>query len=139
MSKRQLKFLIGILVVSGAITVLVAVSLQGNMAYYVEVSDYLERGPGGGQGNFRVKGQVVPGTIQREPAKLGVVFEMSDGQGVMVVRYAKELPDTFVEDAEVVVEGEMTPEGVFEAHTLLAKCPSKYEPDAEGTPTPASS
>jgi cytochrome c-type biogenesis protein CcmE len=27
----------------------------------------------------------------------------------------------------VVVEGVLGPDGVFVAHTLLAKCPSKYE------------
>ncbi len=36
------------------------------------------------------------------------------------------VPDTFMENSEVVVEGSIRSE-VFEAHTLLAKCPSKYE------------
>ena len=41
--------------------------------------------------------------------------------------YAKETPDTFVDGSEVVVEGSLGADGVFVAHTLLAKCPSKYE------------
>lgn len=133
MSRRQWKFASGILVVAAAIGVLVGVSIQGNMAYYIEVADYLSKGPSAYGGNFRVKGFVVPDTIVREPGVLGAVFEMSDGDGgrSLRVRYGKELPDTFVDEAEVVVEGEMSPEGVFEAHTLLAKCPSKYETEIQ--------
>jgi cytochrome c-type biogenesis protein CcmE len=127
MSRQRLKFTAGLLVVASAILVLVAVSIQGNMAYYVEVSDYLAKGPAAAGGNYRVRGNVVAGSIEKVPGRLGASFQMSDGAGSMRVRYDRELPDTFVDQAEVVVEGEMTPDGTFEAHTLLAKCPSKYE------------
>jgi cytochrome c-type biogenesis protein CcmE len=33
----------------------------------------------------------------------------------------------FRDGAEVVLEGRYTTEGVFEARTMLLKCPSKYE------------
>jgi cytochrome c-type biogenesis protein CcmE len=36
------------------------------------------------------------------------------------------VPDTFLDDAEVVVTGRLTPEG-FMATEMTAKCPSKYE------------
>jgi cytochrome c-type biogenesis protein CcmE len=52
---------------------------------------------------------------------------MSDGTRELQVSYGKETPDTFVDGSEVVVEGVLGPDGVFVAHTLLAKCPSKYE------------
>ena len=139
MSLRRWKFVAGIVVVVAAIAVLVGVSVQGNMAYYIEVSDYMARDPGSVQGNYRVRGNVVPGTIEKEPGVLGAVFRITDKHDEMTVRYLKELPDTFVDHAEVVVEGEMTPDGVFEAHTLLAKCPSKYEAEArELTAQPSS-
>jgi len=139
MPSRRLKFVTGFLIVGSAIAVLVAVSIQGNMAYYVEVSDYLARDQGSVQGNFRVRGNVIPGTIQKEPGKLGAMFEIGDEQDQMTIRYLKELPDTFVDHAEVVVEGEMTVDGVFEAHTLLAKCPSKYEAQFEEAQAQSSS
>ena len=44
------------------------------------------------------------------------------------------IPDTFVDEADVVVEGARRPDGVFEATTLLAKCPSKYESAQAGSP-----
>lgn len=135
MSRKQWKFATGIVVVTAAILVLVGVSIQGNMAYYIDVSDYLTKGPGSLGANYRVKGNVVAGTIEKDPGKLGALFEMSDGNRAMRVRYEKELPDTFTDEAEVVVEGVMGPDGVFEAHTLLAKCPSKYETEVELEPS----
>ena len=134
MSKQRWKFVVGIAVVAMAILVLVGVSIQGNMAYYIDVADYLANDPSALTGNYRVKGNVVPDSISKDPGKLGAVFAMSDTVGTMTVRFEKELPDTFVDGAEVVVEGVMGPDGVFQAHTLLAKCPSKYETDLEADP-----
>ena len=127
MSRSQLKFFTGGVVVVAAMAVLFAMSFQGNMAYYVEVSDYLSAPPDGPQRNTRIRGTVVLGSIVKTPGVLGAAFEMTDGTETMSVRYHKELPDTFVNEAEVVVEGEMGADQVFDAHTLLAKCPSKYE------------
>jgi len=132
MSSKQLKFLAGGILVISAMAVLMAVSFQGNMAYYVEVSEYLHTSPNGLQRNTRIKGTVVEGSIVKTPGELGAAFEMTDGTDTMRVRYHKELPDTFVNQAEVVVEGEMGANQVFEAHTLLAKCPSKYEAEDYG-------
>ena len=129
MSRRKLKFTTGILVVAAAIGVLVGVSFQGNMAYYIEVDDYLSKGSAAYGDAFKVRGFVVVDSIRRVPGVLRLEFEINDGEGgrALTVRYDKEVPDTFVEDAEVVVKGALTPEGVFQADTLLAKCPSKYE------------
>ena len=85
------------------------------------------------RGNYRVRGNVVPGTIVKRAGELGAEFEMTDGTHAIRVRYLQEVPDTFVDHAEVVVEGEMGPDQVFLAHTLLAKCPSKYEVGSEAT------
>jgi cytochrome c-type biogenesis protein CcmE len=130
MNRQRLKFLVGGAVVVAALATLMAVSFQGNMAYYIEVGEFLSGGPNTQKGNVRIRGNVVPGTIVKTPGQLGAVFDMTDGRHTMTVRYTKELPDTFVDEAEVVVEGEVGADRVFEAHTLLAKCPSKYE--AEG-------
>ena len=56
-----------------------------------------------------------------------VGFNMTDGEATLAVYYRGIIPDTFVDGADVVVEGQLQPDGVFAAHTLLAKCPSKYE------------
>ena len=43
------------------------------------------------------------------------------------IRYRGIVPDTFQDEADVVLEGITGPDKVFAADTLLAKCPSKYE------------
>ena len=50
-----------------------------------------------------------------------------DSGATVPVVYHGVIPDTFVDDAAVVVEGRLQDDGAFTAHTLLAKCPSKYE------------
>lgn len=113
--------------------ILFGVGLRGSMVYYLTVSEYLDRHSHEDLGeNFRVNGNVVRGTIERAPGGMGARFRMTDGKTEMPVTYARETPDTFVDGSEVVVEGRMGADGLFEAHTLLAKCPSKYESSAAG-------
>jgi cytochrome c-type biogenesis protein CcmE len=60
------------------------------------------------------------------------VFTIEKNGTELPVRYAKCIvPDTFRDiagmDLGVTVEGELRPDGSFEASQVLAKCPSKYE------------
>lgn len=122
---------VGALVIGFAI--LFGVGLKGSMVYYLTVGEFLDRQGHEDLGdNFRVNGHVVAGSIDRPPGRMGADFRMTDGTRELKVRFAKETPDTFVDGAEVVVEGSLGVEGVFEAQTLLAKCPSKYESSAAG-------
>lgn len=95
-------------------------------AYYMTVSEYRDHGPNKGD-HFRVNGKVAPGTIERKDTGQDVAFVMTDGTATLPVRYHGIIPDTFVDGADVVVEGALAHDGTFEARTLLAKCPSKYE------------
>jgi len=120
------KIAFSVAILLAAFAILVSLSFRGSMVYYLTVSEFLSHPPSSLDDHFRVNGKVVPGSIAKQSGVLGAGFQMTDGKGVLKVVFRKELPDTFVDDAEVVVEGRMK-EGVFEAHTLLAKCPSKYE------------
>src|SRR5262245_17930818 len=126
LSRFSPKIVISIVILLAAFSVLVGLSFRGTMVYYLTVSEFLSHPPSGLDDHFRVNGRVVPGSISRTPGVLGAKFRMTDGQKNLAVVFRKELPDTFVDEAEVVVEGKMD-QGIFEAHTLLAKCPSKYE------------
>ncbi len=123
---QRTRFFIAFLLMILGIGLLVAVSFRGSMVYYLSVSEYMQSS-GRVPGPVRVNGRVVPGSIEKEPAKMGVRFAMTDGENTLPVVYEKIVPDTFVERAEVVVEGKLDPAGVFHADVLLAKCPSKYE------------
>lgn len=110
--------------------VAVSRSGSGGLVYYVTVPEFLAQG-GSTASNVRVNGKVVAGSIERLPTGQDVTFTMAGDGAEIRVAYHGIIPDTFVDGADVVVEGGLRPDGMFEASTLLAKCPSKYEA-AEG-------
>jgi len=128
MDARKLKFLLfgaGILA-SMALLLYAAINQQGGgLAYYVTVGEFLENPPTGT--NFRINGKVQHGSIERLPSGLDVAFVMTDGTRELPVAYHGIIPDTFVDGADVVVEGAPGSDGRFVADNMLAKCPSKYE------------
>jgi len=121
------KIIITISLLAAGFAVLFGVGLRGSLVYYLTVSEFLERRAEDLGDNFRVNGNVLEGSIERTPGAIGARFIATDGAHRLPVVYAKETPDTFVDGSEIVVEGQLGPDGVFVAHTLMAKCPSKYE------------
>jgi len=61
---------------------------------------------------------------------------MHSGGKVLRATYTGIVPDTFKNDAEVVLEGTLGPDG-FHATGMTAKCPSKYEAQTVGAPSGA--
>lgn len=131
MDARRLKFLgLG----SGVIlsmALLVAVGVGRGGVYYLSVGEFLDD-PGQASGAYRVNGKVVEGSIERLDTGMDVRFVMTDGDRTVPVSYHGIIPDTFVDRADVVVQGTLDPGGTFVAHELLAKCPSKYEAAEDG-------
>ena len=127
MDSKRLKFvLIGVgIMASMSFLMVVGMSGSGGYVYYLSVSEFLAAPPG--DTDFRVNGKVTEGSIVRQASGQDVTFVMNDGTSSLAVRYHGIIPDTFVDRADVVVEGQLLDNDVFEAHTLLAKCPSKYE------------
>lgn len=74
----------------------------------------------------RVSGLVVGETIDWDPQQLILRFEIADDGGSLPVLYKGVRPDMFRDGAQAVIEGKYSSGGVFEASTLLLKCPSKY-------------
>lgn len=73
---------------------------------------------------------VVPGSIQWDKYKSSAEFDITDGQQKLRVHYVGNavLPDTFKDEALVVLEGEyVAANNSFAAEVVFAKCPSKYE------------
>jgi cytochrome c-type biogenesis protein CcmE len=127
-TKLSPKILIAVGLLVAGFAVLFGVGMQGSLVYYLTVGEFLDQPARHDLGeNFRINGNVVEGSIERPASRLGASFLMTDGTRELRVTYAKETPDTFVDGSEVVVEGALGADGVFVAHTLLAKCPSKYE------------
>jgi cytochrome c-type biogenesis protein CcmE len=130
MDGRRVKFILiglGIVATMAFMLVIATQKSDGGFAYYVTVKEFNEKGEP--KGRFRVNGKVAPGTIDRIASGRQVRFTIKDKDGgaTLPVDFTGIIPDTFVDDADVVVEGNRRQDGVFVATTLLAKCPSKYE------------
>ena len=56
-----------------------------------------------------------------------LTFTLAGTGNELSVNYKGTIPDNFIEDGEVVVEGMLDTSGVFQADTLMTKCESKYK------------
>jgi cytochrome c-type biogenesis protein CcmE len=134
MGRKGKQIAFGLIIIVGALVVLAGVSFQQSLVYYLTVGEFLDYEGNVPTQGFRVDGKVVKGSVVRASEGPGVTFAITDGSRSMPIAYARELPDTFKEGGEVVVEGTIDESGVFRARTLLAKCPSKYEKRGEEHP-----
>ena len=127
MLKRK-RFLIGGIIVFLAIGFLGYMGFMGAATYYYEVGELLAQGSSIYAENVRVNGQVAPGSVEQEAQGTILRFTIIDGEESLPVVYQGVVPDTFKVGNEVVVEGHLNSTGVFQAHTLMPKCPSRYVP-----------
>jgi cytochrome c-type biogenesis protein CcmE len=125
LKSRQIKFLIGGIIIAAAVGYLIFNAAGGSAAYYVTIQELQSQDPSGRA--VRVAGQVLGDTIVWEPRDQRLAFSVSDESGQLPVVYEGARPDMFRDGAEVVLVGRMGPEGVFEARSMILKCPSKYE------------
>jgi cytochrome c-type biogenesis protein CcmE len=128
-------FLVGIAIL-GAVVYLVYANTQANAAYYMTVRELKQCTTCTVQ-TVRVAGIVQNGSIVRNDQQQQLQFTMADGGQSMRVSYSGVIPDIFRPGIQVVVEGHYKNleggQGSFQAQTLLAKCPSKFQ---SATPTP---
>jgi cytochrome c-type biogenesis protein CcmE len=127
-----LSFLLAGIAVLGAVLYLVYANTQSNAAYYMTVSELRQCTTCATQ-SVRVAGVVQAGSVVRNDAQQLIKFTIVDGKQTMPVVYSGVVPDIFRPGIQVVVEGHYTGQGLFQAQTLLAKCPSKFQ---SATPTP---
>jgi cytochrome c-type biogenesis protein CcmE len=122
---------IGALIVVAALGYLAVTGVNQEMVPYVSIAEVKAATVESGVRGVRVKGRVIDGTIEVAGPR-EVWFEMEEhefhgGEETLRAHYTGVLPDTFKDGAEVVLAGKVDAAGHFEAHELLAKCPSKYE------------
>lgn len=119
------KLVVGGLIIAVALGYLMLTSFQSTMAYYLTVDELKAKGDAVYGERVRLGGRVAAGSIQRDTSTMVLRFSVSQGEESLPVVYRGIVPDIFGEEIDVVVEGRYIPEGVLQANTLLAKCPSK--------------
>lgn len=128
MKPKQVKFIVGSLVIVLAIGYLIYTGIRQTSVYYLTVSEVYAKGVSYQGEGMRVEGTVVAGSIQKDFGGLKAEFEITDGTDKRLpVHYKGIIPDMFRDGIDVVVEGTLDTQRVFQAHTLLTSCPSKYE------------
>jgi cytochrome c-type biogenesis protein CcmE len=80
----------------------------------------------------RAEGNLVHGSLSKREQPCEYRFVITKNAAELPVRFGQcVVPDTFRDvpgmDVGVTVEGELQADGSFEATSVLAKCPSKYE------------
>ena len=103
-------------------------TLSEGTEYYKHVDEVMTN-PAAWQGkNLQLHGFVVPKSIRRRPDSLDWRFEVQSKGQVVQASYSGVVPDTFKDEAEVVLKGRLTSDGFHVSPDgVMAKCPSKYE------------
>jgi cytochrome c-type biogenesis protein CcmE len=128
---RKIKIVVVAGLLVGALAFLVSMSFSQNMVYAMTVGEYLDDEKMTAHG-VRISGVLAPGTHNTEQTPDGVahrfkVYERTNEAQAVSVLFVGPVPDSFQDNAEVIVEGKMGSDGVFAASTVTPKCASKYE------------
>ena len=127
------RFLIALIGVGAVVVYLGWTGISDTMVYYmtpVELAERIADDPSFRGSAVKMGGKVVPGSYRRAEGELlhqFLVADLADPSATFEVEYRDAVPDTFSDEAEVVVEGYLRDDGTFEAGTLLTKCGSRFE------------
>ncbi|MEL7369907.1 MAG: cytochrome c maturation protein CcmE [Myxococcota bacterium] len=140
MSAQTVKSIASVLVIGGAVSFLFfdrLVTDSEALTFFYPVDQVLHEGSALNGKRIRMGGHVVKGSIFQKKGTLDYQFEVKPHpgmlkfteykDGIVTVHYSGVVPDTFKDDAEVIVVGALQTDGSFKANELIAKCPSKYE------------
>jgi cytochrome c-type biogenesis protein CcmE len=131
-ANKNLKFIIGGLLLLGVVAALIIQATISTGAYYMTVSELNVAGPQLVGERVRVNGNVVDGSEDWNAREITLRFSITDesGQQLPIVFYGPR-PDNFQRAASAIVEGQLLADGSFQADSLLLKCPSRYEEEPE--------
>ena len=148
----SMKFIIGGLLILGAVVYLIFSSTQASAEYFMTVNELNAKGTSIVGQNVRISGAVVGDSIQYDPKTLTLTFAIAhvtgdnnqvEAQGGLAavlhaavidpnrarlkVSYSGPKPDLLKNEAQAIMTGQLGSDGVFHADELLLKCPTKYQ------------
>jgi cytochrome c-type biogenesis protein CcmE len=129
MTHKALKIGLTVTVLALALGGLLWSSLREGTEYYKHVDEVMAN-PAQWQGKrLQLHGFVVRDSILRRQNSLDYRFQIANNGKMVLADYSGIVPDTFKDDAEVVLKGRLGPDGFHvDPNGVMAKCPSKYEP-----------
>ncbi|MEZ5318876.1 MAG: cytochrome c maturation protein CcmE [Vicinamibacterales bacterium] len=134
MSKKTLRVGISALVVVGALSLLMYQTMAEDLAYYKHVDEVMVSPEQWYGKKMQIHGFVKEGSVQINRERLDWIFDVESNGQVVKAMYTGTVPDTFKDNAEVVLKGVLQADGfhVQPRDGVMAKCPSKYDPDSAG-------
>jgi cytochrome c-type biogenesis protein CcmE len=137
MSQINIKIVATSIVLVLAFAGLLWSTLREGTEYFKNVDEVIHNQQAWHDKPMQLRGYVVPGSILRKRDTLEHKFKVQShpprgehglSAEVIDASYTGIVPDTFKDEAEVVLKGRLTADGFRTApNGVVAKCPSKYE------------
>jgi cytochrome c-type biogenesis protein CcmE len=130
MTHRNIKIAVTSTVLVAAFCGLLWSTLRDGTEYYKHVDEVMTSPQAWEGKRLQLHGFVVPGSILVRRDSLEYKFKVQNKGSVVNASYTGVVPDTFKDEAEVVLKGRLNADGFHtEANGVMAKCPSKYDPN----------
>src|ERR1035437_856358 len=136
---RKKRFLIGALILAGAVAYLMYTGIRQTAVYYLTIEEFLSKKDTLANEGGRVAGRVQLGSVAKKmiPSGEELNFRLGDfkGEGTptdsVPVHFVGVTPDMFkaAGGSDVIIEGKYR-DGTLYAQNVLTSCPSKYEAEA---------
>lgn len=126
----------GGVLIAAVLGFLIFQGISNNIVYYITPSELLAKGPQADNQDFRLGGQVRPGSRRWNAATQTLRFVLQDPKGSVAVVSHGLPPEMFREGIGVVVEGRYTG-AIFDATNLMVKhCATYRAPKPGHVPPP---
>jgi cytochrome c-type biogenesis protein CcmE len=131
MKTKAFKIALTFVVLSAALGGLMYTTLAEGTEYYLHVDEVMQD-PAAWKGKrLQVHGFVAD--LRQRPNTLDYKFNVTYNGKVIPATYTGIVPDTFKNESEVVVKGKLAGDSfAVEPNGVMAKCPSKYNPQTPG-------
>lgn len=130
-ANKNIKFIVGGIVVLGLIAYLIFSAVSSAGAYYREVHEVLDQKTFLTGKMLRVSGNIVPNSITYDATTLDLNFKISDPTDAnkqIPIHFHGVKPDQMDrEGSSAIIDGSLRPNGAVDADQLMLKCPSRYE------------
>ncbi|MEI6289857.1 MAG: cytochrome c maturation protein CcmE [Chloroflexota bacterium] len=152
MASPRLKFVFGGLLILAAVVYLIVSSTQASAQYFLTVDELLAKKSSIVDKNIRISGAVIGDSITYDAKTLSLGFTVAHVSGdnneiekegglaavlhqavidpnrsKLKVIYVGVKPDLMRNEAQAIMTGHLSADGIFYADELLLKCPTKYE------------
>ena len=128
MSHRYIKIVVTSVILVLAFAGLLWSTLREGTEYYKHVDEVMTSRQDWEGKRLQLHGFIVPGSILVKRDTLDYKFKVQNKGSIVDATYRGIVPDTFKDEAEVVLKGRLTSEGFHtDPNGVMAKCPSKYE------------